>query len=347
MPTFSGDQLQTIASRILQGAGVSAEEAEIVAIELAGANLVGHDSHGVIRLKQYCDYVTDGTIQPGAPIEVITDLPGCAVIDGNYNFGQVIAAKALELASERARERGMYSVWCRHCNHFGRLGAFTHRAALDGFAALLAVNGPAGGGVVPWGGLERRLGTNPISMAAPWNDDAILLDMTTSATAEGKLRVAFQKGESVPEGWVIDSEGNPSTDPGAYYADPQGAIVPLGGAMGHKGYGLSVMLDVFCGILSGAGIARRDLPPGVNGVWLVLIDVNQMMPSADYAGWIEKYAEWIKGCRKAPGVEEILLPGEVETRRQNERKASGVEIPDTTWKQTTDLAEKLGVSLDV
>ena len=345
MPTFSRDQLHEVACRILEGAGVSKAEADIVAIELADANLVGHDSHGVIRLKQYVDYIGDGHIKPAGRVAVALELPGLAVMDGGYNFGQVVASAALKMACARAREFGSYTVLCRSCNHVGRLGSYTRRCALDGFAALMSVNGPGGGGVIPWGGLDRRLGTNPISIAVPSNGEPIVLDMTSSATAEGKLRVASQKGEAIPEGWVIDKRGQPTTDPDDYYRG--GAILPLGGPMGFKGYGLGVMIDILCGILSGAGVARTDQPPGRNGVWLYLVDVRQMMPPDDYAASIRKYAEWIKGAKKAPGVGEILLPGEIESQRQALRRAEGITIPNETWRQTCELAEQLGVSLDV
>lgn len=351
MPTFSADQLKTIAIRILQGAGSNAEEAGIVATELAGANLVGHDSHGVMRLKQYVDYIDQGHIKPGTEVELVTDAPTIAVLDGGGNFGQVVAAKALELAYARAREMGTFSVLCRECNHVGRLGSYTYQAARQGFFSVMAVNAPGPGGVVAWGGLDRKLGTNPISLAAPWNDEAIVLDMTTSATAEGKVRVALQKGETIPEGWVIDSQGNPTTNPADLYGDPangvpQGAILPLGGPMGFKGYGLSVMLDLVCGILSGAGIARTDVPPGTNGVWLHLIDIERLMPSEQYTTMVERYVDHIKSSQKRPGCEEILMPGEIELRRQAERAKNGIEIPEMTWQQTLELAERVGVSLE-
>jgi uncharacterized oxidoreductase len=233
----------------------------------------------------------------------------------------------------------------RNCNHVGRLGSYTRRAALDGFAALMSVNSPGPGGVAPFGGLERKLGTNPISLAAPAHGDALVLDMTTSATAEGKLRVAHQKGELVPDGLIIDGHGRPATNPAAFYDAPVGAILPLGGAlMGHKGYGMSVMIDVFCGILSGSGIARDDLPRGANGVWLLLIDIEKLLPRAEYDSWIAKYIAHLKSCDLAQGCDEILLPGEIEERRARERSAAGVAIPDETWRQISALAERLGVA---
>lgn len=350
MPTFTAEQLQTIAVRVLQGAGAAAEEAQTVANELAGANLVGHDSHGVMRLKQYVDYIEQGHIKPGATVELVIDKPGIAVLDGGGNFGQVVATKALDIATARARESGTFTVLCRECNHIGRLGSYTYQAALRGFFAVMAVNAPGPGGVVPWGGLDRKLGTNPISMAAPWEDEAIVLDMTTSATAEGKVRVSLQKGESIPDGWVIDNQGNPTNNPADLYGDPEngvapGAILPLGGPMGFKGYGMSVMMDLVCGILSGAGIARNDVPPGTNGVWLYLVDIQQLMTTEQYRSVLDRYVDYIKSSRKIPGTEEILMPGEIELRRQAGRREQGIDVPVMTWKQTVDLAEKLGVSL--
>ncbi len=346
MPTFNADQLYEIAFRVLRGAGVSENEAEIVATELKDANLVGHDSHGIMRLMQYADYVEQGYIKPGSQLEVVQDRPAFAIIDGHFNFGQVTTTEAMRLGQEKARASGTATIMIRNCNHVGRLGSYTQKAALDGFAAMMAVNGPGPGGVAPYGGIERRLGTNPITMSAPWGDSALVLDMTTSASAEGKLRVAFQKGEHVPEGWIIDAEGNPSTDPAVFYADPPGALLPLGGALGFKGYGMSVMIDVFCGILSGSGVCRTDLPRGSNGVWMYFIDIDQFMPQQEYAALMEKYVASIKSARKMPGVTEILMPGEIEMRRLAERQKNGVAVPDETWRQIGELATKLGASLE-
>ena len=343
MPTFARDQLEMMATRILQGAGIGEENAKIVAAELVDSNSVGHDSHGIIRLKQYVESIEAGEVKPGGEMHLVVDLPSVAVLDGGFNFGQVVAARAFDIASQRARENGAYTVLCRNSCHVGRLGSYTRKAALDGFAALMAVNGPAAAAVVPWGGLDPRMGTNPISLAAPWGDEPIVLDMTTSATAEGKICVASQKGEAIPEGWIIDKNGNPTTDPDDFYRG--GAILPLGGPQGFKGYGLGVMLDVFCGILTGYGVARQDVHPGNNGVWVHLIDVEQVIPRQEYQAWMGKYVAWLKGSRPAPAIDSILLPGEIEAEHRVDRRG-GIPVPDTTWQQTLELASKLAVSLD-
>ncbi|MEZ6066073.1 MAG: Ldh family oxidoreductase [Planctomycetaceae bacterium] len=346
MPTLTISGIQALAKRILVAAGVPADNADVVATELADANLVGHDSHGIMRIVQYIQMMDEGFVRPDGEFEVISETPVLAVVDGHFNFGQVTATRGLDIAMSKARAMGTATVLMRNCNHVGRLGSYTHRAANEGLIAMMAVNAPGPGGVAPFGGIERRLGTNPISIAAPGESEALVLDMTTSATAEGKLRVSHQKGESVPEGLIIDGLGNPSTDPGAYYTKPFGSILPLGGAMlGHKGFGLSVMIDVVCGMLSNSGIARTDLPRGANGVWLYLLDIEQFLPRAEYDAWMHKYQSWIKDCPRLPGVDEILLPGEIESRRAAGRRANGVEIPTETWRQIGEVATRLGVSI--
>ncbi len=346
MPTFHGDDLHRIASRVLQGAGVSPEDASIIAEELKEANLVGHDSHGVIRLMQYVECIDNGTFRPDGVVECISEGPSYAVFDANFNFGQVAVTKALDHGLALARTAGTATIMVRNCNHVGRLGSYSHRAALDGIASVMSVNSPGAGGVAPFGGIERRLGTNPISMAAPTPRGPLVLDMTTSTSAEGKLRVAFQKGETVPEGWIIDAEGNPTTEPAKFYADPPGSLLPLGGALGFKGSGMSMMIDVFAGILSGSGVCRDDVPRGANGVWMYFVDIEKLLPSDSYNEMLDRYYSHIKNCKKMPGYSEILMPGEIEQRRRQQRIEQGVDVADETWRQISELAQRLNVDLD-
>jgi len=346
MPTLSAPQLRDLGRRILEGAEVPPEQAAIVADELAQANLVGHDSHGVMRLMQYVDYIRQGFIRPQASVEILDDRPACAIIDGHFQLGQVIARRALEVGLRKAKEGGVATVLVRNCNHVGRLGSYSRAAALEGCASVMAVNAPGPGGVAPFGGIDRRLGTNPLSMAAPRGQSPLVLDMTTSASAEGKLRVAYQKGEHVPEGWIIDAEGRPTTDPATFYAEPGGALLPLGGPLGFKGFGLSVMIDVLAGILSQSGVCRTDLPRGANGVWMQFLNVAALIEPREYDALIERYVAYLKSSRRQEGVEEILLPGEIEERREAERRRTGVSLPDETWRQISRLAADLGVSLE-
>jgi hydroxycarboxylate dehydrogenase B len=346
MPTLNADQLTTLSTRLLEANGVAPHDAAVVAAELAGANLVGHDSHGVMRLVQYLQMMDEGYIKPDGRFEVVRDAPAFVIVDGNFHFGQVTAARALAIGLEKAKAAGTATVMMRNCNHVGRLGSYTDQAASAGFAAMMAVNAPGPGGVAPFGGIERKLGTNPISMAAPGAGGNIVLDMTTSATAEGKLRVAHQKGELVAEGMLIDGLGKASTNPGDYYNKPYGSILPLGGPLlGHKGYGLSVMIDVFCGMLSGSGVCRTDLPRGANGVWLYLLDIEHFVPRADYDCLVQTYTAYLKNTKRMEGIDEILLPGEIEVRRRQQREVEGVPIPDETWRQLCEAGSRLNVNL--
>ncbi len=345
MPTLNADQLHAVASQILRAAGASPEDANVVAGELRDANLVGHDSHGVIRLMQYVGHIEQGHVHPGATIEVLKDGPSHALLDGHFSFGQVCATRALAVAMGKARAVGTSTVMISDAYHVGRVGSYTHKAAMAGFVAMCAVNSPGAGGVAPFGGIERRMGTNPISIAAPWGDSALVLDMTTSATAEGKLRVARQKSEPVPEGWIIDREGNPSTNPEDFYAG--GALLPLGGPLGYKGFGLGVMIDVLCGVLTGKGLCRQDLPPGPNGLWLQVLDIERFVTRSDYDAMLGRYVAHLKSSPKLPGVKEILMPGEIEQRHYAQRIKDGVSVPDETWRQINELAARLGVVLQV
>jgi uncharacterized oxidoreductase len=345
MPVFTIRTLHDLAVRILTAAGTPPDEAEVVAQELAEANAVGHDSHGVMRLMQYVDGIEKQFIRPGAAMELQIPAAAVTLMDAGFGFGQVAAAKALEAGMAQARESGTSTVMIRNCNHVGRLGACSDRAAKAGFASVMAVNAPGPGGVAPWGGIDRRLGTNPISMAAPWGDSAVVLDMTTSATAEGKLRVAYQKGESVPPGLIIDAQGQPTTDPATFYQEPGGALLPLGGPLGFKGYGLSVLIDIIGGMLSGSGIARTDLPRGANGVWMTFFHIPHFTDRATYDALMERYVAHLRSSRLAPGSTGILLPGEIEAQRRQERLTSGVPVPEETWRQITQLATRLSADL--
>ncbi|MFN0195513.1 MAG: Ldh family oxidoreductase [Planctomycetaceae bacterium] len=346
MPTFSSDAILEMARRVLEGLGLRPDDARIVANELRDANLVGHDSHGVMRLMQYADSIRSGHMRPENRSVVLTETPSWALIDGQFHFGQVTMTHALKVGAEKAAQTGTATVLVRNCNHVGRLGSYTERAAQQGFFCLMCVNAPGPGGVAPYGGMEQKLGTNPISIAAPYGESQFVLDMTTSAVAEGKVRVAFQKGEPIPSGWIIDAHGNPTTNPGDLYAKPPGALLPLGGELGFKGFGLSVMIDLLAGVLSGSGVCRTDLPRGANGVWLYLLDIKAVIPPEEYDAWVNTYVSSIKGSRKQQGVTEILMPGEIEQRRKMQRLAEGVSLPDETWRQINVLAESVGVKLD-
>ncbi len=345
MPVFTPERLREISEAIFVGLKVPPAEAAQVAEVLVEANLAGHDSHGVIRIPQYARFIKDGQIQPGAPFELVQDAPAMAVVNGHMNLGHVTMLRALDLAMAKAEPMAVATVMARECNHVGRLGTYPLRAARRGFACLAGVNAPGGRCVVPWGGLERRMGTNPLAIAAPTRGEPLVLDMTTSVVAEGKVRVLHHKKQPAPADWIVDCQGNPTTDTTAFYANPPGGLLPLGGSVGYKGFGLSVMLDVLCGSMSGQGALRLDLGAGHNGVWLTLWKVDAFVPWDQYLADVDKLAAWIKSARRRPDVDEILLPGENETRTAAQRRRDGIAIPDETWSQIQIVAQDAGVTL--
>src|SRR5947207_6118158 len=222
MPVLTADHLRAIARRMVAALNAPPDEAILIADSLVDSNLAGHDSHGVLRLEQYARMVRDGNITPGAPTEVIQEMAATALIDGHWNFGQVVAFRAVEVGLRKAREAGSAVVSVRNANHLGRLGEFTLKAACDGFVAIAGINNHGRGNLVaPWGGSDGRLATNPISIAAPGPERPLLLDITTSVVAEGKVRLKRNAGQPVPEGWLVNHRGEPTTDPADLYESPR------------------------------------------------------------------------------------------------------------------------------
>ena len=346
MPTLSPETLERFSRAIFEAAGVPPKDAATIAEVLIGAHLAGHDSHGVIRIPQYCDAIRTGHYVPGAPIERIHETMTTAIYDANWNFGHVAMRHALDESIEHARETGLYAAGIRQCNHIGRLGHYTEIAAAEGFVGFLTVNSTGrGASVAPFGGKKGRLGTNPFSIAFPTEGDPILIDMTSSIVAEGKIRVRRHKGEPLPEGWILDPDGNPSTNPEDFYGPPRGAILPFGGPVAHKGFALSMMADLLAGTLTGAGnVMERDGHIG-NGVFLLLIRVDAFRPVDEFRAAASRFGAYVKDCPPADGFDEVLLPGEPEARARRERSRSGILIDETTWEHLCAEAERYGVDV--
>jgi uncharacterized oxidoreductase len=333
------DLLRFLAEAI-SALGSPRAHAEAVAAHLAGANLCGHDSHGLIRLKQYRDHVREGRIDPAAEPRVIRDLPATALLDGNRAWGQVAAGRAMETAVEKARRHGVAAVSVRGAYHIGRAGVYPLAAARRGLIAQLWTNGHGIARVAPWGGLDARLATNPIAIAVPTAGEPVLVDITTSVVAEGKVRLARDAGKPIPEGWVLDAAGAPSKDPAALYAG--GTLLPLGGREGHKGYGLSLIVDLLGGILSGAGAGFMTREVG-NGLFIQVTDPEAFGPRAEFLARVEEFLSYVRSSRPAPGVAAILLPGEPEARIEAERRRDGIPIPGPIWAEAAAVARELGV----
>lgn len=347
MPIVQADALRGFITDIFEATGAPREEAAIVGNHLVDANLMGHDSHGIVRTQGYVNQTRNGGIVPAAPIEVIGGHGAAAVVDVNRNFGQVGATRAMEIAIERAREHGIGAAVCRNCGHIGRIGAYGQIAAAAGMIGLGCVNNPGSDGIVaPFGGARGRLGTNPFTIATPTSDpeQPFVLDFATSVAAEGKVRVALNKGVEMPPDYLIDSAGNPTRNPADLYlneAGERGAILPFGGPVGYKAYGLAMAVEALSGALSGSGMAGGDRKSG-NGVFLLAIDIPSFTERGEYD---ELFDGLVQHVKQPPHHEdeEVLTAGEPERRRMAQRLADGIEVDDETWRQVIEGASMVGV----
>ena len=350
MPTFTEQQIIDATAKVLQAAGTSAENANCVATLLAEANATGHDSHGVIRVPQYLESASSGDVTPNAELEVIAETPITATVDGHWGFGQVTMSRAVEIGLEKAKKSGLSAVAVRGANHIGRLGSYVDHIAQQGMIGLLFVNavGTPGYRMAPWGGTEPRLVTDPIAFGIPHSSGkAIVMDMTTTVVAEGKVRVKRNRGEETPDGWLLDADGNPTNDPKKLYSDPPGSILPLGGmTAGHKGYGLNIAIELLAGVLSGNGTIGKDQRLS-NGVLLIILDIARFLPLEEFYKESDTFIAHVKSSPPKEGFDEILMPGEIEAKVRRQRTEEGIFVEDETWNQICDWAKKLGVDLSM
>lgn len=333
--------LSKLASDALEALGTRPEDAREVAEHLVGAHLAGHDSHGILRLKQYVDHARSGRVRPAARPVVVRERPGTALVDGSFAWGQVTAALAMETAIAKARTQGSAAVAVKNCYHVGRVGVYPLRAARRGLVAVVFANGHGVARVAPWGGTEPRLATNPIAAAVPSRSTPILLDITTSVVAEGKVRLAKVAGKPIPEGWVLDRDGRPTTNAADLYDG--GSLLPLGGREGHKGYGLSVLCDLLGGLMTGAGAGLLTDTVG-NGLFIQVADPRAFGEIEELLARIDNFTAYLRSSALRPGVEEILLPGELEARREAQLRGGEIELDPGTWAEVRAVLASLGLS---
>ena len=300
MPVFKSAELQEILGTVLEASGASKEESEVVANLTVEAHLGGHDSHGTGSFARYIREIREGNIVPGAPLEVLKEEDAWLALDGNWGFGQVIVSHATKMAIEKARGSGTCTATIRHCNHLGRLASYLRMAAQEGMVSFLVANSHGQRGLVaPWGGIAPRLGTNPMGIGFPTEGDPFILDMTTCVAAAGKVALSHTKRESTPEGWLIDSDGTPTTEPDVLFQDPPGALLPLGGIAGHKGFGLGLAVEVLAGALSGAGCTRWESTRGGNAVFLMVASIETFLPLTQFRFETQRLMDYVKS---SPGA---------------------------------------------
>jgi uncharacterized oxidoreductase len=346
MPTVRAEVLSDFVSRLFTASSVPEDEARTVASSLVGANLRGHDSHGVMRAPQYLGFLERGEYRVGVALRVEHESPAVVVCDGQWGFGQVQAHRLLDLVLPRAKALGLAAGTMRDCGHVGRLGEYAERAAAEGLVLIATVNNCGGGQrVAPPGGIAPRLGTNPLCAAVPTAAAPVVLDFGTSVVAEGKVRVYYINGKRpVPEGWLLDPQGRPTTDPSVLYETPPGSILPVGGAQAYKGFGLGLVLDMLAGGLTGGRSSHPDAPPGKgnNAVFLAL-DPERFAGRDSLLRESTQVADYVRRTPRAPGVEAILLPGDPERLTLERRSKEGIPLEDAHWAKLTEVATGLGV----
>jgi LDH2 family malate/lactate/ureidoglycolate dehydrogenase len=344
MPRIAAERLQKIGAALLVGAGASREEADTVARGCVNANLAGHDSHGIILIPSYVERIRVGHIVPGAPFKIVQESPTTTVIDGHWGFGFVVNERAMRLTIEKAKTANIAAATVFRQSHVGRLGAYPLMAAQAGMIGLAtADSGRSPKAVAPFGGREARLGTNPISIAVPSDlPGPLCLDMATSAVAVGKLTLAQARGEKIPLGWIVDSEGKHTTDPARFR--PGGALLPLGGTEGYKGSGLAVIVEILCGLLTGLGFGVEPSGRHNDGCFLAVFKVDAFRPLAQFKREVADFARYLKETPLSEGSTGVFYPGEVEHLREQERRKSGIEIEDATWKKLHALASELNLA---
>ena len=349
MPTFTKEKIINICTSIIEAAGVSHQNANLIADLLAEANITGHDSHGIIRIPQYLAAIEDNDILTDSDVDILRETPLTAIVDGNWGFGQITMNRAVEIGLEKASKNGLAAITVRNANHIGRLGSYVDHIARQRMVGLLFVNaiGTPAYRMAPWGGTEPRLVTDPLAFGIPSPyADPIVIDMTTTVVAEGKVRIKRNRGEKAPDGWLLNSEGKPTNDPNVLYGLPLGSILPLGGTTaGHKGYGLNIAIELLAGILSGAGCIGKDERLS-NGALLIIIGIEQFLPIEEFHQESEIFIKHVKSSPVAEGFDEILLPGEIESKVKRERTQEGIFVEDETWDQILEWGLKLGVELD-
>ncbi len=346
MPNLSSTTLQEFATALFEAAGVTHREASCVAESLVESNLRGHASHGVMRVMEYVGQLREGALRPGAEWTVLQETDSVLSADANYGFGQVQMRRLIDSLIPKAVRQGVACGTLRRSGHVGRLGEWVERVADSGLAALTSVND---NGVLqcvaPPGGTAPRISTNPLAIGVPTSDEPLVLDMSTSIVANGKIQVAALAGEEVPLGWLQDAQGNPTTDPHTRLANPPGSILPIGGETGFKGFGLGLFLDFLIGGLSGglcppAG-ASDDM---TNNVLLVVWAPEQFSGNDHFLGEVDKLSDYVRTTPRKADVSSIRLPGDRSREARKARLQDGVPLDDGTWRSLLDLAQSLQVA---
>jgi uncharacterized oxidoreductase len=340
--TVAAPKLVELVAAIMRGGGCDAHEATMVARRLVDSNLVGHDSHGVIRVGKYLEWIKSGWLRPNQSPSIVFESDTVAIIDGNRGFGQVVGEFAGKTGTAKAARTGIAMVGLRNCGHLGRVGDWAELAAAEGQVSLHFLNTSGAQRVAPFGGSDRRLSTNPITVGVPVaGGDPVILDVTTSMVAEGKLLVAINKGEQVPSGWIIDKHGKPTTEPRDFYDG--GALLTVGA---HKGSGMSIIVDLLAGAVSTGKSSDPDDTVLRNNMLSIYIAPAVYDSDGTVAREVARFIEWVKASPPAVADQPVLLPGEIERATRAQRAAHGIALDDQTWKDLVAAAASVGIGAE-
>ena len=336
------DRLIDFAAAVYASAGMPAADARLVADTLVQADLWGHQSHGVLRLGWYLDRVRNKVMNPVTKPEFAVDAGAVAVIDGHDGVGHVLTALATREAVKRARAHGIGVVGVRMSNHFGTCMYYTLMGAREGCVMLLTTNG--GPAMAPWGGRQKIIGTNPLSVAAPAGQRApFVVDMANTGVARGKIYLARNKRLPIPLGWAINSAGEPTTDPQEAI---DGIILPMAE---HKGYAIAAMVDMLSGVLTGSGFLSAVHSPYKTaeksncGHLMIAMNITAFQPLAEFNSRMEQFIAEIKAVPTARGFDEVFYPGEIEAGNDARNRKEGLLFPDDTLADLRRIAKETGL----
>jgi len=343
--TYRADSLRAAVHAIIAAAGSSADEAALVATNLVEANLRGHDSHGVGMVPRYIDAVKEGGLTVNAHVGIRADSGVLLTLDGHAGYGQVIGTEAMALGIERARRHGICAIGLAHSHHLGRIGQWAEQCIDAGLVSIHFVNVLSRPIVAPFGGADARIGTNPFCVGIPRpGQEPIVLDFATSKIAQGKTRVAHNKGLPLEAGTIIDNQGRPTTDPRFTVVEPLGALLPFGE---HKGAGLALVCELLGGALAG-GETARAVTDGrrrvLNSMFSILVDPQKLGTAANLAAEMEAYVAYSTASPPMAGVDRVLTPGEPERAARVHRQAHGIAVDSVTWAEILGAAEKAGLA---
>jgi len=344
---FQAAPLARAVEAIVAAGGSDAREAKLVADNLVAANLTGHDSHGIGMIPRYVESLQEGGLQPNRHPAVKFDGGALVALDGQAGYGQVIGLEATAIAIERAKAHGVCVMALANSHHLCRIGQWAEQAVAEGLVSISFVNVISRSIVAPFGGSDARFGTNPCTIGIPLaGQPPFILDMATSGVAQGKVRVAHNKGEKLPPGLLLDDQGNPTIEARFGVIEPFGALTTFGL---HKGYGLAVVCELLGGALAGGGTwhtTDRSKKRVLNGMLTILIDPQKLGTAEAFEREARAFVDWVKQSPPAPGADRVRIAGDPERETRARREREGIAVDATTWEEIRAAGAKLGVAAD-